>query len=175
MPIHLPAPHRLGDMNNRCPYCASRYFQEEWTFQGIFTKCCFQGKVTLPPIQPPPPNIVQLFTGDTAQSRHFLENIRHYNAAVAMASWNAMLNEHAGRRPRVVTIHGQSYHLIAAQEAPEGQRPQYAQLYILDTNEEMQQTINHPLNENLRPDILQILQDALLAINPYARQYQNTG
>ena len=159
MLINLPAPHRLGDMTNRCPHCASRYFQEECTTQGIFTKCCFQGKVTLPPVQLPPQTIGELFSVETAASRHFLENIRHYNAAFAMASWNAMLNEHAGRGPRVVTIHGQAYHLTAAQEAPEGQPPQYAQLYILDTNEAMQQRINDPRNQNLRPNIMQLLQD----------------
>ena len=175
VPIQLPAPHRLGDMNNQCPHCAARYFQEECTTQGIFTRCCFQGKVALPPIQLPPHNIVELFSGNTAHSRHFLENIRHYNAAMSMASWNAALNEHAGRGPRVVTIHGQAYHLTAAQEAPQGQPPQYAQLYILDTNEAMQQRINDPRNRNLRPDIMQLLQDELLAVNPYARQYHNMG
>ena len=88
IPIQLPAPHRLGDMNNICPHCGARFFHEECTTQRIFTKCCFQGKVTLPPIQIPPANIALLFTGNTADSRHFLENICHYNAAMAMASWN---------------------------------------------------------------------------------------
>ena len=27
--IQLPAPHCLGDMNNRCPHFAAKYFQEE--------------------------------------------------------------------------------------------------------------------------------------------------
>ena len=116
---------------------------------------------------------MELFSGETADSRHFLENIRHYNAAFAMASWNATLNAHAGMGPRVVTIHGQAYHLTAAQEAPEGQPPQYAQLYILDTNATMQQRINDPRNQALRPNIMLLLQDQLLAVNPYARQYQN--
>ena len=173
--IQLPAPHCLGDMNNRCPHCAAKYFQEECNAQHIFTRCCFQGKVTLPPSQLPSNNIVELFSGDTAHSRHFLENIRHYNAAMSMASWNAALNEHAGRGPRVVTIHGQAYHLTAAQEAPHGQPPQYAQLYILDTNEAMHQRTNDPRNQNLQPHIMQLLQDELLAVNPYARQYHNMG
>ena len=75
----------------------------------------------------------------------------------------------------MVTIDGQPYHLTAAQEVPKGQPPQYAQLYILDTNEALQQRINDPCNVNLRPDIIQLLQDELLAVNPYAQQYQNMG
>ena len=175
VPIQLPAPHRLGDMDNQCPHCAARYCQEECTTQQVYTRCCFQGKVVLPPIQLPSNNIVERFSGDTAHSRHFLENIRHYNAVMAMASWNATLNEHAGRGPRVVTIHGQAYHLTAVQEAPRGQPPQYAQLYILDTNAAMQERVTDPRNGNLRPEIMQLLQDELLAINPYARQYQTMG
>ena len=175
VPIQLPAPHRLGDMNNQCPHCAARYFQEECIVQHVFTRCCFQGKVLLPPLQLPSHNIVELFSGDTAHSRHFLENIRHYNASMSMASWNATLNEHAGRGPRVVTIHGQAYHLTAAQEAPQGMPPQYAQLYTLETNAAMQERVNDPRNHNLRPEIMQLLQDELLAVNPYARQYHNMG
>ena len=174
-PIQLPAPHSLRDMNNRCPHCRARYFQEECTTWRISTKCCFQGKVSLPPIQLPSQNVVELFSGSTAQSRHFLEKIRHYNATMAMASWNAALTEHAGRGPRVVTIHGQAYHLTAAKEAPEGRPAQYAQLYILDANDALQQRVNNPRNENLQADIIQLLQDDLLAVNPYARQYQNMG
>ena len=92
-----------------------------------------------------------------------------------MASWNATVTEHAGRGPRVVTIHGQAYHLTAAQEAPEGYPPQYAQLYILDTNDALQQRVNDPRNENLQANVIQLLLDELMAVNPYARQYQNMG
>ena len=174
-PIHLPPPHRLGNMNNQCPHCRARYFQEECTTQRIFTKCCFQGKVSLPPIQLPSQNILELFSGNTAESRHFLEHIRHYNATMSMASWNAAVTEHAGRGPRVVTIHGQAYHLTAAQEAPEGQPPQYAQLYILNTTDALQQRVADPRNENLQANVIQLLQQELMAVNPYARQFQNMG
>ena len=39
----------------------------------------------------------------------------------------------------------------------------------------MQQRINDPRTYNLRPDIMLLLQDELLAVNPYARQYHNMG
>ena len=140
-----------------------------------FTKCCFQGTVSLPPLQIPSQNAVELFSGYTAQSHQFLENIRQYNATIAIASWNATVTEHAGRSPRVVTSHGQAYHLTASQEAPVARPPQYAQLYILDANDALQQRVTDPRNENLQADIIQLLQDELLAVNPYARQYQNMG
>ena len=114
-------------------------------------------------------NMVQLFTGDTLQFCHFLENIHHYNTAQSMVSWNTTIRKHAGRGPRVITIHGQTYHLSAAEEAPDGKHPQYAQLYILDTNEVLQHRINHLHNTNHRPDLIQHLQDEILAVNPYAR------
>ena len=49
--------------------------------KNVFTKCCFQGKVTLPPVTLPSANIIDLFSAETPQSRHFMENICHYNAA----------------------------------------------------------------------------------------------
>ena len=149
--IRLPAPHHLGGMKNRFPHCGARYLQEECTTQRIFTKCCFQGKVSLPQIELPSRNGMELFGGNTAELCHFLENILHYNATMSMASWNATLSEHAGRGPRVVTIHGQAYHLTAAQEAPEGQPPQYAQLYILDTNDALQQRVTIPVMRIYEP------------------------
>lgn len=132
-PIQLPAPHHLEPMIIRCPYCAATYFREEVNEDGIFTKCCHDGAVSLPPVQPPSQHVVT----------------------------------------RVLTIHGQTYHLTAQEEAPQGRQPQYEQLYILDTNQAMQQRINDPCNVNLQPMITQILQDDLLAINQYARQYHN--
>eukprot|EP00795_Rhopilema_esculentum_P017895 gene17895-biopygen2704 len=85
------------------------------------------------------------------------------------------VNELPGRGPRVVTIHGQTYHLKSAADAPEGQLPQYSQLYILDTNQALQERIHDPRNANLQPDILRLLQDELMTVNPFARQFQNMG
>ena len=162
-------------MENACHHCHGKFFNGEHKANNVFTKCCFQGKVTLPPVTLPSANIIDLFSAETPQSRHFLENICHYNAALAMASWNATVNELPGRGPCVVTIHGQTFHLTSAADAPEGQHPQYSQLYILDTNQALQERIHDPRNANLQPDILRLLQDELVAVNPFARQFQNMG
>ena len=174
-PIQLPALHLFSYMENRCPHCGARYSHHECSMKQIFTKCCFQGKVTLLAIKPPSQNILELFTGNTEDSQHCLGEIRHRNAAMLMASWNAILTEYVGRGPRVVTIHGQAYQLTAAQAAPKGQPPQYAQLYMLESTNAWQQRVTHPRNANLRPEILQVLQNELMDVNPYARQYKNMG
>ena len=92
-----------------------------------------------------------------------------------MASCNPTVNELTSRGHGVVTIHGQTYHLTGEADAPEGQRPQYSQLYILDTNQALQERIHEQRNANLQPKILQLLQDELMAINPFAKQFQNMG
>ena len=104
-----------------------------------------------------------------------MENICQYNAAKAMASWNATVNQLPGRGPCVVTIHGQTYNLTSATDAADGEHPPYSQLYILDANQELQERINDSRNVNLQPEVLQLLQDELMAVNPFARQFQNIG
>ena len=173
LPPQLPPQHRLGLMNNSCNRCQAKYFREERNTKGVYTKCCFEGKVYLPPVALSADNIVDLFIGESASSRHFLQNIRHYNCALAMASWNAPIDQHPGRGPKVITIHGQAYHLTSAGEPLPGERPQYAQLYILDTDQALQERLADPRNVNLRPDILEQLQRELVAVNPFVRRYQN--
>ena len=79
-------------MENACHHCHGKFFNGEQNANNVLAKCCFQGKVTLPPVILPSANIIDLFSAETPQSRHFLEKIRHYNAALAMASWNATVN-----------------------------------------------------------------------------------
>ena len=90
-----------------------------------------------------------------------------------MASWNAPIAHHPGRGPKVITIHGQAYHLTSAGEPLPGQRPQYSQLYILDTDQALHERIAVPRNVNLRPELVQLLQHELVTFNPFARQYRN--
>ena len=92
-----------------------------------------------------------------------------------MASWNAPIDRHPGRGPKVITIHGQAYHLTSQADPPDGERRQYAQLYILDSNQALRERAAHPDNVNLQLDILRMLQDELTAVNPFAAQFRNMG
>ena len=160
-------------MENSCHHCRGTFFIGEQHSHNVFTKCCFHGKVTLPPIATTFSKHCCLVQCRNATVKAFLENIRQYNAAMAMVSWNATVNQLPGRGPRVVTIHGflsqfmdSCHNLTSATDAADGEHPQYSQLYILDTNQALQERINDPRNVNLQPEVLQLLQDELMAVNP---------
>ena len=85
--FNLPQPYYIGMIENACHHCHGKFFNGEQKANYVFTKCCFQGKVTLPPVTLPSANIIDLFSAETPQSRHFLENIRHYNAALEHVSF----------------------------------------------------------------------------------------
>ena len=62
-------------MNNLCPHCGEKFFLQERNAKNIFTKCCFEGKVALPPILPPSHGIVNLYNGESAHLRHFHDDL----------------------------------------------------------------------------------------------------
>ena len=137
-------------MNNLCPHCGEKFFLQERNAKNIFTKCCFEGKVPLPPILPPSHGIVNLYNGESAHLRHFHDDIRQYNSTMAMASLNATLREQVVWGPRVMAIHGQAYHLMSAVAVPpQGQQLEYAPLYMLDTQQAVKERFNDPRNQNL--------------------------
>eukprot|EP00794_Sanderia_malayensis_P020938 gene20938-biopygen15445 len=157
-------------MTKEGPHCGAKYFKEEHNARGKYTKCCMEGKIALPPIQPPPPDVLGLFEGITDDSQHFLANLRQYNSMMAFASWQAQLRTHAGRGVPVITIHGKAYHMTGVPETNENRTAQYAELYIMDTRQAMRQRVDN--NENLKENIIQLLQNQLMAVNPFAHHYQ---
>eukprot|EP00794_Sanderia_malayensis_P002727 gene2727-biopygen2251 len=168
-----PGRHNLSEMTKACPHCGAKYFKEEENTRKKFNKCCMEGKVQLPAIQPPPERILPLFQGLTPDSKHFLTNLRQYNSLMAFALWQAQLKTHAGRGVPVITIHGKSYHITGIPEPDQSRPAQYAELYIMDTHQAMTQRLNN--NQNLKANIVQMVQDELMAVNPFAQHYQAMG
>ena len=174
--MNLPQQHSLGPMSSKCPHCNDKFFPQEKTVsRGQYIKCCRQGKIRLPPIAAPSENIKQLFSGDSPDSAHFKTHIRTYNSALGMASWNAPIVQHPTGGPRVVTIHGQAYHLTSPPEPVPGEPPKFAQLYILNTRQAIQERLHLPENAQHRPHVLQQLQDELMTVNPYAHDFRYMG
>ncbi|GFT42392.1 uncharacterized protein NPIL_240821 [Nephila pilipes] len=67
-----------------CPYCKALKFSGET--KGM---CCAAGKIKLPHIRELQDPLKTLLGGYTAESKHFLFNIRKYNSCFQMTSFGA--------------------------------------------------------------------------------------
>jgi len=68
--------HTLGEMTTMCGKCGALHFLEERVASSScanpqFTPCCAQGKVTLPPLAPPPKLFRWLLTSNEADAKDF--------------------------------------------------------------------------------------------------------
>lgn len=84
--------HDLGRTEHECPHCKALHWAHERTKGSVNTgsasygMCCMHGAVRLPALQATPEPLNALLKGETADAKHFLNNIRHYNATFQMAS-----------------------------------------------------------------------------------------
>ena len=171
----------LGNMNVVCPECGALHFESEKLTSSTrnvkkFGLCCLQGKVTPPGLNNPPDQMLHLLTHVSNAS--FREKIRQYNAAFAFTSVGVKLDESITRSsgPYAFKIHGALYHRTGALVAEEGQNPSYAQLYILDPEEALNQRAQNNLGANGQPLLdgptMQVLHDMLHEVNPYINLYK---
>ncbi|GFS70062.1 uncharacterized protein NPIL_192751 [Nephila pilipes] len=107
-----------------CPCCKALKFSGET--KGM---CCAAGKIKLPQLREPPEPLKILLAGYTAQSKHFLSNVRKYNSCFQMTSFGA----------EVITTHfiptfnvkGQIYHKVGSLlPFPNGQH-KFLQMYSI--------------------------------------------
>lgn len=107
--------------------------------------CCGNGKIGLPLLRQPPTYLHHLlFDNDSADSKNFQQNIRLYNMMFSFTSPGAKLDHsiNNGRGPPCIRIQGQTCHRIGSLLPPADQTPKYAQLYIFDTENEVENRIN---------------------------------
>lgn len=78
--------HHLGEMSVFCEHCNARNFACE-KVQGGFTICCHKGKIKSDIVSPieVPELLRKLITENDDESKHYLNNIRSYNNALAFA------------------------------------------------------------------------------------------
>ena len=79
-----------------------------------------------------------MYSGDE-KSKHFLKNIRSYNAMFGFTSMGDKIDNslNNGKSPPTFRLHGQNYHLIGSLMPLDGEKPKFAQLYIYDTDNEV--------------------------------------
>lgn len=115
------------------------------TVKDGFSLCCLKGKVQLPLLEKPPELLFNLSTGIDNRSNHFNENIRAYNSMFSFTSLGGKIegsiNDGAG--PPQFILSGQNYHRIGSLLPESGCKPKFAQLYIYDTNNEINNQVNH--------------------------------
>lgn len=159
--------HDAGTFDVLCAHCSSLNFKDE-SVAGHFSKCCHDGKVTLPSIKLDPV-VEALFVENTPQARNFKQYARNYNNAFALASVVTKTTTFTGHGPQPFKVQGQIQHLLYCLEQTDGVEPSFAQLYILDPTEANNFRSNHKANEACRQDVVEIISECLHRVNPFIR------
>ncbi|GFT42212.1 uncharacterized protein NPIL_502451 [Nephila pilipes] len=97
----------IGTMTVVCLYCKALKFSGET--KGM---CCAAGKIKLPQLREPPEPLKTLLVGYTAESKHFLSNIKKYNSCFQMTSFGAeVITTHS---MPTFKVKGQIYHKVGS-------------------------------------------------------------
>jgi len=105
----------------------------------VFSLCCGQGQVKISFIRQTPELLVALLTNNDELSRHFRDNVRAYNMIFSFTSLGGKVDRCVtpGRGPQMFQIQGENYHLMGSLKPPNGKPPKFQQLYIVDTENEV--------------------------------------
>jgi len=150
-----------------CPHCYALHFDYEkltslWVNYPKFGMCCLQGQIQLPSLQLLTGILPNYLTEDDYSSREFCNNIQQYNAAFAMTSIGVKIDNSVIRQsgPYCFKIQGELHHLTGALLSHGDHPSTYAQIYILDTAEQL--NVRRLNNRNLDPVVMDDLQTMLL-------------
>lgn len=132
--------HNMGQMNVICPFCQALHWDCERLSNSSkthpkFGTCCLSGKIILPTQPSPPQELKILFSGNTEESKNFLQHIREYNAAFAFTSLGVKTVELSGHGPYVFKVQGALSHRIGSLLPDANQNATYAQLYFYDSRD----------------------------------------
>ena len=176
-----------GVASNQCKYCGAIFwFEERIRHQRnrdkniIYTQCCKEGKIKIPPFKVPPEPLCTLlnYNGDS-RSKHFLEKIRQYNSLFCFTSMGGNIDKciNQGDGPHVFRVSGQIHHRIGSLVPQPNNDPKFVQLYIYDTQNEINnrlQAITHEDSENTELDlgIIEGLKEMLDKYNPLVETFR---
>jgi hypothetical protein len=151
--------HSVGEMSIPCRHCGARFWERERI------NCCYQGSLLLPEQHIPVEFESIIYSADVRS------NIRQYNRAMAMASVG---HKNASLPDGTFVLSGKSYHRIGSLQPYPGNSFNFAQIYILDT-EDATARRKEIFPNGLKANTLCILHDLMLLHNPYARQYRKAA
>ncbi|XP_056849793.1 uncharacterized protein LOC108841698 [Raphanus sativus] len=144
-----------------------------------------QGQVQLPLLKEPPEVLKNLLTGDDRLSKHFQRNTRAYNMAFSFTSLGGKVDRSVrkGKGPNMLVLQGENYHLIGSLQPPNGNDAKFGQLYIVDTENEIEnrtnalskggQTKSYKKGDGLKKEIIDLLIKMLNETNPYVKKFRS--
>jgi len=137
-----------------------------------FSLCYENGKVLLSNLHATLQKLEVFLTSKESSAVKSRDQIRVYNSVLAFTSLSAKVDESVTGclGPYSFRIQGELYHKIGSLCPVEGQRPQFAQLYIHDTKHEHQN--RHVVMPLLDPTTLDRLLTMMYNINPYVEMFK---
>lgn len=173
----------VGHMDSICSICGAHMWISERKANSSlrnpeFQMCCANGKSVLEPLKPIPEVIANLLRNNDVASRDFKDKIRTYNSALSFTSMNANLDRSVANSnvgAYAYRIHGTVYHLMSNSLTPnpnENQQPKFAQIYIFDSENELQNRMNVAANSNVSEATMLSLQQMMHEVNPFVRYFK---
>lgn len=146
----------------------------------VYNNCCKAGKVFIQPFTKPPEFLAALLDyKGPPRSLQFLKKIRQYNCLFAFTSMGAKIDRSVndGGGPKIFKINGQVCHRIGSLLPNEGDSPKYAELYIHDRENEVDnrlQALNYhnETDNGLDKEIVQGLLKMLDANNSLVKKFR---
>ncbi|CAO4377605.1 unnamed protein product [Caenorhabditis nigoni] len=178
---HRPMAHYLGRMNQECSFCKAQYFKVETTKQGKFNSCCMGGAVKLEQ-KPIPLALKKLFLTNKdsknkdlwKEAKNFKENCRQYNNSLAMAYMKYQSDEQMKKSggPWCFRLHDQVYHLIGNLHPENNMRRQFAQIFIMDTEQAAAELAGQEKNSSCSKELFGKLIDILQEHHPHTKSFK---
>ncbi|WZZ04936.1 hypothetical protein YC2023_090857 [Brassica napus] len=141
--------------------------------------CCLRGKIKLPTLKEPPSYLMDLLTKDDSISKHFRDNIRPINMMFSFTSLGGKIDNsvNEGQGPRVFKLHGENYHMIGSVK-PKGMDPaKFSQLYIHDTENEVQNRLSalsgNSGKNKIREELVEGIMEMLRISNVHVKTFRN--
>jgi len=177
-----------GAPNYTCKYCDAMFWYDERNKtdskkkkQILYSNCCKYGEIKIPRYNEPPQFLSMLIhhRGNNL-SNHFYQKIRQYNSMFAFTSMGGNIDKtiNKGEGPYVFRINGQIHHRIGSLlHETDNTRPKFAELYIFDTQNEIQNRIEaitreDPDDNDINPYIVQELKNMLDQYNPLVKKFR---
>ncbi|XP_076907529.1 uncharacterized protein LOC143564012 [Bidens hawaiensis] len=174
-----------GNQSVMCPSCNALLWKAEVnrpssaSEEGAFSLCCYNDKVELPDVRQPDDTYLDLFYGESSMSKYFLKNIRRFNSMFSFTSMGGKIDHsiNRGNAPYTFRLSGENYHCLGSLLPLEGCKPQFSQLYIYDTENEVsnRQGVfgdNNSMDDELEMYIINYLKTMLDSNNHLVQAYQ---